>query len=405
MLHLVYAGLVEIRTHEAARTTRGRSLRPLPDRRSQAWSHTGCEEEYFPYGKSSDRRDERNRYRYIGVERDEATGLLMTGPRLFSPEVGRFLQCDPIGASLDRSPYEYSLCRPLLLQDSSGLAPEEMSSREAFIDANSSGPLTKHRAEALADEIESLSHGHEWMAEALFQYYAETPIYDYDSRPSQNKAMKREREKWSGKEEPEAAAMTTVHKALGRQVTYLNQAVGRIALYGASVMLHEFRHAVAPSTVKNLNAEEGKGYATEVWLLTRAGHNGRLFEESTSLFGSKEDQAGQRLADIEDVRSSGFGASAEFEKHYGGNLGLLVFLDDVSTNGDYTPDHTMDYILSTAGLEGLSPEEAEKLLQEAVLTPKEDWSDELSSLFDVFSARGPAGGDTFGSQYSQRFVQ
>ena len=42
------------------------------------------QEEYFPYGRSSDRRDERNRYRYIGVETDEDTGLLMTGrnPRL-----------------------------------------------------------------------------------------------------------------------------------------------------------------------------------------------------------------------------------------------------------------------------------------------------------------------------------
>lgn len=37
--------------------------------------------QYFPYGRASDRRDTRNRYRFIGVEQDEETGLCMTGPR------------------------------------------------------------------------------------------------------------------------------------------------------------------------------------------------------------------------------------------------------------------------------------------------------------------------------------
>ena len=37
----------------------------------------------------------RNRYRYIGVERDEDTGLCMTGPRTYDPVCGRFLQEDP----------------------------------------------------------------------------------------------------------------------------------------------------------------------------------------------------------------------------------------------------------------------------------------------------------------------
>ena len=57
------------------------------------------QEEYFPYGRSSDRRDARNRYRYIGVERDEDTGLGMTGPRTYDPIVGRFFQGDPIGTT------------------------------------------------------------------------------------------------------------------------------------------------------------------------------------------------------------------------------------------------------------------------------------------------------------------
>jgi RHS repeat-associated protein len=54
------------------------------------------QEEYFPYGRASDRRGARNRYRFIGVERDEDTELCMTGPRTYDPVSGRFLQGDPL---------------------------------------------------------------------------------------------------------------------------------------------------------------------------------------------------------------------------------------------------------------------------------------------------------------------
>ena len=37
------------------------------------------QEEFFPYGRSSDRRDARNRYRFIGVERDADTGMCKHG--------------------------------------------------------------------------------------------------------------------------------------------------------------------------------------------------------------------------------------------------------------------------------------------------------------------------------------
>lgn len=78
-----------------------------------------CQEEFFAYGRSSDRRDSRNRYRYIGVERDEETGLCMTGPRTYDPVVGRFLQTDPkIGPS--SSPFAYSRGSPIRLLDPNG---------------------------------------------------------------------------------------------------------------------------------------------------------------------------------------------------------------------------------------------------------------------------------------------
>ncbi|MCB9766198.1 MAG: RHS repeat-associated core domain-containing protein, partial [Alphaproteobacteria bacterium] len=79
------------------------------------------QEEYFPYGRASDRRDARNRYRFIGVERDEDTGLCMTGPRTYDPVSGRFLQGDPI-AHLRRnlSPFHYASGSPIRRRDVNG---------------------------------------------------------------------------------------------------------------------------------------------------------------------------------------------------------------------------------------------------------------------------------------------
>lgn len=81
------------------------------------------QEEYFPHGRASDRRDARNRYRYIGVERDADTGLCMTGPRTYDPVVGRFGQGDPIAATAaGRSPYGYASASPILRLDPGGYA-------------------------------------------------------------------------------------------------------------------------------------------------------------------------------------------------------------------------------------------------------------------------------------------
>lgn len=79
------------------------------------------QEEYFPYGRSSDRRDARNRYRFIGVERDEDTGMCMTGPRQYDPVMGRFLEGDPAAPSNSgRSPFAYAACNPVRMLDPGG---------------------------------------------------------------------------------------------------------------------------------------------------------------------------------------------------------------------------------------------------------------------------------------------
>lgn len=80
------------------------------------------QEETFAYGGASDRRDARNRYRYGGVERDEDTGLCMTGPRTYDPLSGRFLQGDPVAGreTGHESPYAYAGGNPVARADPSG---------------------------------------------------------------------------------------------------------------------------------------------------------------------------------------------------------------------------------------------------------------------------------------------
>jgi RHS repeat-associated protein len=82
------------------------------------------QEEYFPYGRASDRRDARNRYRFIGVERDEDTELCMTGPRAYDPVMARFLQGDPLaGSELETSPFIYAKANPASRVDPGGYQP------------------------------------------------------------------------------------------------------------------------------------------------------------------------------------------------------------------------------------------------------------------------------------------
>jgi RHS repeat-associated protein len=81
------------------------------------------QEEYFPYGRSSDRRDARNRYRFIGVERDEDTGMCMTGPRQYDPVMGRFLEGDPL-VQPGGTPFGYAGGGPVGWMDPGGYQAE-----------------------------------------------------------------------------------------------------------------------------------------------------------------------------------------------------------------------------------------------------------------------------------------
>lgn len=81
-------------------------------------------ESYFPYGRASDRRTDRDGPRFLGLDREPVTGLYLTGPRVYDAVIGRFLQPDPRGPEqLDWSPYAYGKASPLQFTDRSGAAP------------------------------------------------------------------------------------------------------------------------------------------------------------------------------------------------------------------------------------------------------------------------------------------
>jgi RHS repeat-associated protein len=84
-------------------------------------------EEYYPYGSTSLQTGRSaaevslKRYRYIGKERDEESGLYYHGIRYYAPWLGRWTSCDPAGISKSPNPYEYVSSRPLVLVDETGL--------------------------------------------------------------------------------------------------------------------------------------------------------------------------------------------------------------------------------------------------------------------------------------------
>ena len=93
------------------------------------------QEEFFPLRPRLGPEGCADRYRYIGVERDEDSGLCMTGPRTYDPMSGRFLQGDPLAPRLAvGSPFSYASVNPLARLDSNGYKDDEVaatSSRRA----------------------------------------------------------------------------------------------------------------------------------------------------------------------------------------------------------------------------------------------------------------------------------
>lgn len=85
-------------------------------------------EEYLPYGsralaKGRNQLDlDRKRFRFVGRELDQATGLYCVGLRYYSAAMGRFLTPDPSGSKDGLNLYAYTGCNPTTFIDRSGLA-------------------------------------------------------------------------------------------------------------------------------------------------------------------------------------------------------------------------------------------------------------------------------------------
>lgn len=80
---------------------------------------------YNPWGSSSDGLTG-NPYRYTGRRLDEETGLYYYRARYYSPELGRFLQPDPVGYRDHMNLYGYVQNSPISFRDPNGLSLQEI---------------------------------------------------------------------------------------------------------------------------------------------------------------------------------------------------------------------------------------------------------------------------------------
>ena len=85
-------------------------------------------EEYTPFGCTSfqavrSQTETPRRYRYIGKERDEESGLQYHGARYYAPWLGRWVSADPTGIDGGPNLYVYANNSPVLLLDRDGKQP------------------------------------------------------------------------------------------------------------------------------------------------------------------------------------------------------------------------------------------------------------------------------------------
>ncbi|HWB77212.1 MAG TPA: SpvB/TcaC N-terminal domain-containing protein [Nannocystaceae bacterium] len=84
-------------------------------------------EEYHPYGTTSYAANDATievsakRYRYIGKERDDETGLYHLGARYYASWLARWNAADPIGLADGVNRYAYARCSPVLRVDPGGM--------------------------------------------------------------------------------------------------------------------------------------------------------------------------------------------------------------------------------------------------------------------------------------------
>lgn len=95
-------------------------------------------EEYHPFGttayqaKNSAIKSASKRYRYIGMERDEETGLEYHSARYYLPWLGRWLSADPIGIGDGVNVYSYCKGNPIKNFDITGKDTKEVERKDNY---------------------------------------------------------------------------------------------------------------------------------------------------------------------------------------------------------------------------------------------------------------------------------
>ncbi|AMC99899.1 SpvB/TcaC N-terminal domain-containing protein [Halomonas chromatireducens] len=104
-------------------------------------------EEYFPYGETSFGSFARKRYRFVGKERDEESGLYYQGARYYAPTLARWMSCDPAGDIDGLNLYRYGRDNPLRFVDPGGMESEEPQQ------GSRSNPITVHSLEEVPENV------------------------------------------------------------------------------------------------------------------------------------------------------------------------------------------------------------------------------------------------------------
>ncbi|WP_444931019.1 SpvB/TcaC N-terminal domain-containing protein [Microbulbifer sp. SSSA002] len=95
-------------------------------------------EEYHPFGTTAYQATNNNiqaaakRYRYVGMERDDETGLSYHSARFYIAWLGRWLSADPSGIEDALNVYQYSKNNPVSLTDTNGHESDEQKASRLF---------------------------------------------------------------------------------------------------------------------------------------------------------------------------------------------------------------------------------------------------------------------------------
>ena len=122
-------------------------------------------EEVFPYGETSFGSFGRKRYRFVGTERYDESGLYYSQARFCAPHLARWVSCDPAGSIDSSMLYEFCRSNPVTYTDTTGLQGEL--SQQSPPEAAPAEPPPTDPADvaaasrAAADEVKGQTETHE----------------------------------------------------------------------------------------------------------------------------------------------------------------------------------------------------------------------------------------------------